>query len=175
MHGQIPRAHSRKSRRRHGWGLTPIGAGALLTVLLLSGCAESNESPSQADSTPSSTSTAPSTGPSTSPPETSSSSESAPDAPPQRDPNACGTVPADNGTVVEVLPSDQIDCAESLRIVQLFHKQIAGKQPTDSTRPVADQVESWQCVSGPPKSQGGTTCRDTQTDQVILANLQPIE
>jgi hypothetical protein len=59
------------------------------------------------------------------------------------------------------------------RVVEKFHKKIAGKQPAESNEPVTDGVEGWQCASGPPAAQGGSTC--SKDDKTTFAAAVPNE
>lgn len=83
---------------------------------------------------------------------------------------ACGTVTAASGlTLLVELGEGATDCTEAERIVADFHAKIAGQQSADSRRPVAASVDGWDCVSGPPSSQGGTSC--TKGSQNVLAGV----
>lgn len=88
---------------------------------------------------------------------------------------SCGTVTAASGLTLQVLAGDSggVDCGQATQIVERFHGQIAGKQNADSREPVAEQVADWQCVSGPPSAQGGTTCLKGEAN--ILAAVVPLE
>lgn len=50
------------------------------------------------------------------------------------------------------------------RVIAAFHAEIAGQQPAGSRHPVKATVDGWKCVSGPPSSQGGTSCSKGDTD-----------
>lgn len=55
-------------------------------------------------------------------------------------------------------------CELAERVVAAFHAEIEGKQPAGSRHPVKATVDGWACVSGPPSSQGGTSCSKGDTD-----------
>lgn len=72
---------------------------------------------------------------------------------------SCGTVTAASGARLQVIPGAGVTgCPEAERVVRAFHRAIAGRQPSGSRKPAAAQVHGWDCVSGPPSSQGGTIC-----------------
>lgn len=96
-------------------------------------------------------------------PKTTPAGTKSPDGP-------CGTVTAASGlTLLVELGEGATDCTEAERIVADFHAKIAGQQSADSRRPVAASVDGWDCVSGPPSSQGGTSC--TKGSQNVLAGV----
>jgi hypothetical protein len=73
------------------------------------------------------------------------------------DPRGCGVVRAASGAQLQVILGDGVsDCGMAERLVQAFHRSI--EQPSRSRHPVRATVDGWDCVSGPPSSQGGTTC-----------------
>lgn len=72
----------------------------------------------------------------------------------------CGTVTSASGLTLRVMPGPGVtECALAERVVRRFHEAIAGKQPPDSHRPVAADVDGWHCVSGPADAGGGTQCQ----------------
>lgn len=80
----------------------------------------------------------------------------------------CGTVRAASGLTLHVkLGEGALACTEAERVVSAFHRAIKGKQPAGSDRPVAATVDGWDCVSGPPSSEGGTSC--TKGGRNVLA------
>jgi hypothetical protein len=84
-------------------------------------------------------------------------------------------VTAASGATLQILggTGGGVDCTTGKHIVEEFHKKITGKQAAASNEPVSDSVEGWQCVSGPPAAQGGTTC--SKDDQSIYAAVVPSE
>ena len=108
--------------------------------------------------------------PSTAPP-----ANKPPQQPPPSVAGTCGTVTAASGLTLQLLGGEGggVDCATGRRIVEEFHKKIAGKQPADSNEPVSDSVEGWQCVSGAPTAQGGTAC--SKEDKSVFAGVVPSE
>lgn len=86
---------------------------------------------------------------------------------------SCGTVTAASGLTLQVLNGAGVACADATRIVDAFHKRIAGRQSAGSDEPVSDTVDGWLCVSGPPAAQGGTSC--AKGDQNVFAAVVPVE
>jgi hypothetical protein len=79
------------------------------------------------------------------------------------------TVTAASGSTLQVLGGEA--SGSTARVVEEFHKKIAGKQPPESNEPVSDGVEGWQCASGPPAAQGATTC--SKDDKTTFAAAVP--
>lgn len=70
---------------------------------------------------------------------------------------SCGAVTAASGARLQVILGDGVtDCPMAMRLVRAFHRKI--DQPSGSRHPAKATVYGWECVSGPPSSQGGTTC-----------------
>jgi hypothetical protein len=86
---------------------------------------------------------------------------------------SCGTDTTASGLTLQVLNGPGVDCADATRIVDAFHKRIAGRQSAGSDEPVSDTVDGWLCVSGPPAAQGGTSCG--KGDQNVFAAVVPVE
>ncbi|HKN53325.1 MAG TPA: hypothetical protein VJX66_12530, partial [Amycolatopsis sp.] len=95
--------------------------------------------------------------------------------PPPSVPGSCGTVTAASGLTLYVFDSQSVgvDCAAATRLVTEFQRKIAGRQGAGSNDAVNDTVEGWLCTSGPPASQGGTTC--TKGEQTVFAAVVPSE
>ncbi|TNC25490.1 hypothetical protein FG385_14885 [Amycolatopsis alkalitolerans] len=70
---------------------------------------------------------------------------------------------------LQVLESPGIACADAKALVSRFQAQLAGKQPAGSSQPASATVDGWLCVSGPPASQGGTSC--SRQDQTVFAGV----
>ncbi|WP_261377182.1 hypothetical protein, partial [Amycolatopsis bartoniae] len=81
----------------------------------------------------------------------------------------CGTVAAASGLTLQVLPTPNLPCDEANQLVARFQAQLAGRQPAGSDQPASATVDGWLCVSGPPASQGGTTC--SRQDQTVFAGV----
>jgi hypothetical protein len=98
-----------------------------------------------------------------------------PRQPPPSVAGTCGTVTAASGLTLQLLGGEGggVDCATGRRIVEEFHQKLAGRQPADSNEPISDSVEGWQCTSGPPTAQGGTSCG--KEDKSIFAGVVPSE
>ncbi|OZM72521.1 hypothetical protein CFN78_15630 [Amycolatopsis antarctica] len=82
---------------------------------------------------------------------------------------------AASGLTLQVLGGDtgSAPCEEATRVVRQFHERIAGRQAAGSDEPATGSVEGWDCVSGPPSAQGGTSCgKGTLT---VLAAVVPAE
>lgn len=142
--------------------------GALL--LLSAGCSGSDDPVVQVSTPPPAPATTSAPGSaSTSAPAGSSASAAATKradtpAPPA---GSCGTVTAASGLTLQVLPSPGVSCPGAVSLVRKFQEQLAGRQPAGSRSPASAIVDGWQCVSGPPSSQGGTTC--SRQDQTVFA------
>lgn len=125
--------------------------------LLAAGCSGSDHPPRAA--APSSVTSAPATTmekPAELPPVPE---EAEPAKPRPQEPEGCGTVSAAGGAQLQVILGDgATGCAEAERVVRAFHRKIAGQQPAGSRSPAKATVDGWECVSGPPSSQGGTSC-----------------
>ncbi len=80
---------------------------------------------------------------------------------------------AASGLTLQVLNGPGVACADAIRIVDAFHKRIAGRQSAGSDEPVSDTVDGWLCVSGAPAAQGGTSCG--KGDQNVFAAVVPVE
>ncbi|MTD58544.1 hypothetical protein GKO32_31885 [Amycolatopsis sp. RM579] len=78
-------------------------------------------------------------------------------------------VTAASGLTLQVLDSPGIPCADAKALVGKFQAQLAGKQPAGSTQPASATVDGWLCVSGPPASQGGTSC--SLDDKTVFASV----
>ncbi|WP_236793164.1 hypothetical protein [Amycolatopsis sp. GM8] len=151
-------------------------AGGLL--LLAAGCAGTDDPVVQAGTPAATTPSAPgvSSAPSLPPsapgvPATTSgpagtSATSADAAPAQ---GGCGTVTAASGLTLQVLESPGVPCADAKQLVTKFQAQLAGKQPAGSSQPASATVDGWLCVSGPPASQGGTSC--SLQDKTVFAGV----
>ncbi|QWF85530.1 hypothetical protein [Amycolatopsis sp. CA-230715] len=157
-------------------------AAVTLSVVALSACGTDSGAPApspvlSAESVQPSTSSAPPSSPPSSAKPTVPTSAAQPpktsDAIPAE--GACGTVTAASGLTLQVLDSHTsgVACPDAKRVVEEFHKKIAGKQAGGSNEPVSDTVDGWLCVSGPPAAQGGTTC--TKQEQTVLARVLPVE
>jgi hypothetical protein len=167
------------SRAPGRWPLLGLVCSA---VPLLAACS-GTPAPAAPDA-PAPVSAAPAASASATPPSTPALPRTGPPAakPPSRATTAapavqgsCGTITAASGLTLHVLASRAggVGCAEAGRVVAEFHRKIAGKQARASEQPVGDTVDGWACVSGPPASQGGTTC--SKGDQDILAAVVPAE
>ncbi|WP_239155022.1 hypothetical protein [Amycolatopsis sp. FDAARGOS 1241] len=90
-------------------------------------------------------------------------------------PGSCGTVTAASGLTLYVFDSQAggVPCAEAMTLVRDFHAKIAGRQGAGSNDAVNDTVSGWLCTSGPPASQGGTTC--SKGEQTVFAAVVPSE
>ncbi|HWD02392.1 MAG TPA: hypothetical protein VG674_08075 [Amycolatopsis sp.] len=90
-------------------------------------------------------------------------------------PGSCGTVTAASGLTLYVFDSRAggVPCAQALQLVRDFHAKIAGRQGAGSNNAVNDTVSGWLCTSGPPASQGGTTC--SKGEQTVFAAVVPSE
>ncbi|WAL63375.1 hypothetical protein ORV05_20380 [Amycolatopsis cynarae] len=88
---------------------------------------------------------------------------------------SCGSVTAASGLTLSVLDSTAtgIGCPQAHQLVAKFQAGIAGQQPAGSGRPVSATVDGWLCVSGPPSSQGGTTC--SLDDKTVYARVVAAE
>ncbi|TVT42296.1 hypothetical protein FNH05_22610 [Amycolatopsis rhizosphaerae] len=88
---------------------------------------------------------------------------------------SCGSVTAASGLTLSVLDGTAagIGCAQAHQLVAKFQAGIAGQQPAGSGRPVSATVDGWLCVSGPPSSQGGTTC--SLDDKTVYARVVAAE
>lgn len=140
-------------------------------LLFAAGCGSKDDPVVQASVPDPTTSSAPVTTTTSAAPATTSASPSrAPAstaaAPAQGD---CGTVPAASGLTLRVLPSPGISCADAKQLVATFQSQLTGKQPAGSTQPASGTVNGWLCVSGPPASEGGTSC--SLQDQTVFASV----
>ncbi len=98
-----------------------------------------------------------------------------PSGPPPSVPGACGTVTAASGLTLYVFDSGSagISCVTATKLVGDFHHKIAGRQGAGSNDAVNETVDGWLCTSGPPASQGGTTC--TKGEQTVFAAVVPSE
>ncbi|AIJ23088.1 hypothetical protein [Amycolatopsis methanolica] len=87
----------------------------------------------------------------------------------------CGTVPAASGLTLQVMETttSTLSCGQATDLVTRFQRAIAGRQPAGSGRPVSETVDGWLCVSGPPASQGGTTC--SRGDDTVFARVTEAE
>jgi hypothetical protein len=81
----------------------------------------------------------------------------------------CGTVTAASGLTLQVLDSPGVPCADAKQLVSRFQARLAGRQPAGSGQPASATVDGWLCVSGPPSSQGGTTC--SLQDRTVFAGV----
>lgn len=81
----------------------------------------------------------------------------------------CGTVTAASGLTLQVLDSPGVSCADAKQLVSRFQAELAGKQTAGSSQPASATVDGWLCVSGPPSSQGGTTC--SLDDKTVFASV----
>ncbi|MGI6869649.1 hypothetical protein [Amycolatopsis sp. 3B14] len=128
--------------------------------------------------------------PQTSAPQTSASQTSAPASTPAGTATAapstsagttgaradgCGTVPAASGLTLQVMDTttSTLSCGQATDLVTRFQRAIAGRQPAGSGRPVSETVDGWLCVSGPPASQGGTTC--SRGEDTVFARVTEAE
>lgn len=85
---------------------------------------------------------------------------------------SCGTVTAASGARLQVILGEGVtDCPMAMRLVRAFHRKI--DQPSGSRHPAKATVDGWQCVSGPPSSQGGTTC--SRGAATVLAAVETSE
>ncbi|MQA10854.1 MAG: hypothetical protein GEU98_20320 [Pseudonocardiaceae bacterium] len=149
----------------------PVRVGVLVALgaaaVLLGACGEKaglSPAPPSTSSAPGETTSSAAPGTTSSPPPSSE--------PKSTTPAGCGTVEAASGKLLEVLPPrDGPDCAEASRIVAAFQKQLGGQQDANSNQPAGGQVEGWMCVSGPPTSNGGTTCTQRSGDARIFARV----
>jgi hypothetical protein len=96
-----------------------------------------------------------------------------PSGPPPSVPGSCGTVTAASGLTLYVFQSQGLDCAAATKLVGDFQRKIGGRQGAGSNDAVNDTVDGWLCTSGPPASQGGTTC--TKGEQTVFAAVVPSE
>lgn len=81
----------------------------------------------------------------------------------------CGTVTAASGLTLQVLDSPGMRCADAKQLVSRFQAELAGKQIAGSSQPASATVDGWLCVSGPPSSQGGTSC--SLDDKTVFASV----
>lgn len=153
---------------------------ACLSVGLLAAC--SGEAPPQtvtpvlsvSTSIPTSMSVVPVPIPSPDAPTSSAAPKPAPKPKPAEPvQGSCGTVTAASGLTLQVLNGAGVACADATRIVDAFHKRIAGRQSAGSDEPVSDTVDGWLCVSGAPAAQGGTSC--SKGEQNVFAAVVPVE
>ncbi|WP_233459043.1 hypothetical protein, partial [Amycolatopsis acidiphila] len=106
----------------------------------------------------------------TSPPATTGSAPAGSPAPTSAPAEgSCGTVTAASGLTLQVLESPGVPCADAKDLVSRFQAQLAGRQPAGSGKPASATVDGWLCVSGPPSSQGGTTC--SLQDKTVFAGV----
>ncbi|GAA3831052.1 hypothetical protein [Amycolatopsis tucumanensis] len=89
--------------------------------------------------------------------------------------DGCGTVPAASGLTLQVMETttSSLSCGQATDLVTRFQRAIAGRQPAGSGRPVSETVDGWLCVSGPPASQGGTTC--SRGEDTVFARVTEAE
>ncbi|WP_228684709.1 hypothetical protein [Amycolatopsis thermoflava] len=89
--------------------------------------------------------------------------------------DGCGTVPAASGLTLQVMDTttSTLSCGQATDLVTRFQRAIAGRQPAGSGRPVSETVDGWLCVSGPPASQGGTTC--SRGEDTVFARVTEAE
>ncbi|WP_233157242.1 MULTISPECIES: hypothetical protein [Amycolatopsis] len=87
----------------------------------------------------------------------------------------CGTVRAASGLTLQVMDTTTsgLSCGQATDLVTRFQQAIAGRQPAGSGRPVGETVDGWLCVSGPPASQGGTTC--SRGEDTVFARVTEAE
>ncbi|NIH83964.1 hypothetical protein [Amycolatopsis granulosa] len=139
----------------------------LLAAGVLAGCAGTPAAPVPAPPPPATT-----TPPGPEAPSTPNPNPAAPSTGVRAD--GCGTVHAASGLTLQVMDTttSALSCGQATDLVTRFQQTIAGRQPAGSARPVSETVDGWVCVSGPPASQGGTTCsrgEDTVFAQVTEA------
>lgn len=145
-------------------------AGAFL--LLTAGCAGTGDPVVQAGTpTPAppvvTTTSEPAPTTTTAPPKTPATTPKTTEAAPAE--GTCGTVIAASGLTLQVLDSPGVGCADAKQLVSRFQEQLAGKQTAGSTKPASATVDGWLCVSGPPSSQGGTSC--SLDDKTVFATV----
>lgn len=139
----------------------------LLLAGVLGGCTDSPAAtpapgtPPPASAPASTTTTAPPPPPSTTTPQARS--------------DECGTVRAASGLELQVMETatSGLGCGRATDLVTRFQEAIAGRQPAGSARPVSETVDGWLCVSGPPASQGGTTC--SRGEDTVFARVTEAE
>lgn len=155
-------------RAMRGLLLAILGAG----TLLLGACAGDEPAPSSAKRATSATAHHPDQHDQHTPAPAQTPEQQAPKDYP---PGTCGTVKAASGKTLQVQRPDggQPGCDEANRVVTEFHRRIAGQQPAGSDQPMGMQVDGWQCVSGPPTAQGGTTCTKQGSELTIGAKMLP--
>lgn len=141
----------------------------LLSAGVLAGCTDSPATaPDTTTPPPPSSAPAASTSPppsSSPPPGTTAGAKS----------DECGTVRAASGLLLQVMETTTsgLTCGQATDLVARFQQVIAGRQPAGSTRPVGETVDGWLCVSGPPASQGGTSC--SRGDDTVFARVTEAE
>ncbi|OXM72522.1 hypothetical protein CF166_14770 [Amycolatopsis sp. KNN50.9b] len=82
---------------------------------------------------------------------------------------------AASGLTLQVMDTTTsgLSCGQATDLVTRFQQAIAGRQPAGSGRPVGETVDGWLCVSGPPASQGGTTC--SRGEDTVFARVTEAE
>ncbi|NIH80903.1 hypothetical protein [Amycolatopsis viridis] len=159
---------------------TPGRTLALLLVSagVLAGCTGTPAAPAPAPPPPASTPAPDTTAPDTTPPAPAAPSTPAPDpagAGAGTRAGGCGTVPAASGLTLQVMDTttSPLSCGQATDLVTRFQQAIAGRQPARSALPVRETVDGWMCVSGPPASQGGTTC--SRGEDTVFAQVTESE
>ncbi|GAB3574779.1 hypothetical protein GCM10027445_36210 [Amycolatopsis endophytica] len=135
-----------------------------LTAAALAGCTDSPATTPSPGTPPPPATTATTTTTTTPPSTTTAAARS----------DECGTVTAASGLTLRVMDTttSALDCGAATDLVTRFQQAITGRQPADSARPVSETVDGWLCVSGPPASQGGTSCSRGE-DTVFAQVVQP--